>query len=122
LVPESLIRAVTARLVYDSGVGIHAESTVRGTFVAKAAIAMALCWIALVACTTHLPTAYRTYNSDYKVPYPRACFVDGRSCLSMSPEPAQPCLTSDRCALNGSVQSLELSGNTAVRDLRIQPP
>jgi hypothetical protein len=96
----------------------------RGTFVAKAAIATALSWIALVACTTHLPTAYRTYTSDYKVPYARACFVDGQSCLSMSPEPAQPCLaTSDRCAVNGSVQSLELSGNNAAgRSLRIQPP
>jgi hypothetical protein len=96
----------------------------RGTFVAKAAIATALFWITLAACTTHLPTAYRTYNSDYQVPYARACLVDGQSCLSMSPEPAQPCLTtSDRCAMNGSVQSLELSTDNAdVRSLRIQPP
>jgi hypothetical protein len=96
----------------------------RGTLVAKAAIATALFWMTLVACTTHLPTAYRPYTSDYKVPYARACLVDGHSCLSMSPEPAQPCLTtSDRCAVNGSVQSLALSvDNTAVRSLRIQPP
>jgi|HubBroStandDraft_1064217.scaffolds.fasta_scaffold1383512_1 hypothetical protein len=96
----------------------------RGIFVAKAAIATALFGMTLVACTTHLPTAYRAYSSDYKVRYARACFVDGQSCLSMSPEPAQPCLTtSDRCAQNGSVQSLELSvDTTTVRSLRIQPP
>jgi hypothetical protein len=96
----------------------------RGTFVAKAALAIALFWVTLVACTTQLPTAYRTYRSDYKMPYARACFVDGQSCLSLSPVPAQSCLTtSDRCALNGSVQSLELStDNTAERSLRIEPP
>ena len=96
----------------------------RGTFVAKAVIGTALFWITLVACTTHLPTAYRLYTPDYKVPYVRACLVDGQSCLSMSPEPARPCLTtSDRCAVNGSVQSLEFSDDhAAVRSLRIQPP
>jgi hypothetical protein len=96
----------------------------RGTFVAKAVISTTLIGMTLIACTTHLPTAYRTYPADYKVPDARACFVDGQSCLSMSPEPAQPCLTtSDHCTRNGSVQSLELSADdAAVRSLRMQPP
>jgi hypothetical protein len=84
----------------------------RGTTVAKAGIAISLFWIALVACGTILPIAHRTSSSDLKVPYARACLVDGQSCLSMSPEPPRLCLTtSGRCAMYGRVQPLDLRLN-----------
>jgi hypothetical protein len=87
----------------------------RGTSVAKAGIAIALSWIALVACETKLPVTARASGSplqllpDYQLSGGRVCQVNGEDCLSMTPDAAHPCLaSSERCPMNGSFQSVEL--------------
>jgi hypothetical protein len=78
----------------------------RGTTVAKAGIAISLCWIALVACTSQAPRGYRTSSLDTGLPKGRVCMVSDESCLSMMIEPPHTCpaflTTTERCNTKGS--------------------
>lgn len=80
------------------------------TMAPLASIAMAFLCAGIAGCGTQLPLGYHRSSLNSKdQPMGRVCSVSDRGCLSMMTESPRTCLTTtERCAMNGRVQPLDL--------------